>query len=150
MILMCRTLLESVGAAEAVSSIRLSWVVYHYLPSSSLGRNLEFVHGAGDGSPNIHEGHHGIFDVHQLMLANGTPSLTPIQGMAHKLMNRPACETPGWQFIAGSGFKLMLDSLEESMHTSRSVVLNRGYVYPLGVRSIKAGGTIYGVKFNTV
>ena len=32
----------------------------------------------------------------------------------------------------------------------RPVVLNRGYVYPLGVRSIKAGGTIYGVKFYTV
>ena len=33
------------------------------------------------------------------------PSLSSIRGTAHTLMNHPACETLGWQFIAGSGFK---------------------------------------------
>ena len=38
---------------------------------------------------------------------------------AHPLMNHPACETPGWQFIAGSGFEPRRDSLEASVHTFR-------------------------------
>ena len=31
----------------------------------------------------------------------------------------PACESPGWQFIAGSVFEPKLDSLEESVRTYR-------------------------------
>ena len=34
-------------------------------------------------------------------------------------MNHTACETPGWQFIAGLGFTPRLDSPSSSMHTSR-------------------------------
>jgi len=51
----------------------LYWVVCHCLPSSSWGRNLEFVNGAGNSSPTLREGHHAIFNVHQLMPADGTP-----------------------------------------------------------------------------
>ena len=62
----------------------------------------------------FHEESRGMFNIHQLMPADGTPSLTSIRGTAHTLMNHSACETPGWQFIAGSGFKPRLDSLEAS------------------------------------
>ena len=57
------------------------------LPSAGYGRNLEFSHGAGDSSPTLREAHHGIFNVHQLMSADATPSLTSIRGTAHTLMN---------------------------------------------------------------
>ena len=42
------------------------------MPSAGKGRNLEFVHGAGDSLPTCHEGHRGIFSIHQRMLADGT------------------------------------------------------------------------------
>ena len=45
--------------------------------------------------------------------------LTSIWGTAYTLMNQPACETPDWQFIAGSGIKPKLDDLEVSLRTSR-------------------------------
>ena len=51
-----------------------------------------------------------IFNVHQRKPADRTSSLTSIQGAAHTSTNHPACETPGWQFIAGSGFKPRRDS----------------------------------------
>ena len=41
------------------------------LPSAGSGRNFEFGHGAGDSLPTLRDGHHGIFDVHKLMLADG-------------------------------------------------------------------------------
>ena len=62
----------------------------------------------------------GIFNIHRLMPADGTPSLMSICVMAHTMMNHLACETSGWQFVAGSGFKPRLNSLEASVHTSRS------------------------------
>ena len=37
-----------------------------------------------------------------------------IRETAHTLMNHPACETPGSQFRAGSGFKPRLDRLEQT------------------------------------
>ena len=42
-------------------------------PSSSQSRNLEFFHGANDSSPSLREGHRGLFYIHQLMPADGTP-----------------------------------------------------------------------------
>ena len=33
-----------------------------------------FGQGAGDSSPALHEGHRGIFNVHQVMSADGTPT----------------------------------------------------------------------------
>ena len=79
LILMYHTLLESDGAAaKAVSWQGFNWVVSHCLPSSNYSRNFLFFHGAGDSSPTLHEGHREVFNVHQLMPADGTPSLTPI------------------------------------------------------------------------
>ena len=37
----------------------------------------------------------GIFNVHQLMSVDGTPSVTSISGTAHTLMINPICEIPG-------------------------------------------------------
>ena len=34
---------------------------------------LEFVDGAGASSPTLGEGNRGIFNIHQQMLADGTP-----------------------------------------------------------------------------
>ena len=50
-------------------------------------------------------------------MADARPSLMSIQETAHTLMNHPVCETPGWQFIAGSGFKSRPHRM--SMRTSR-------------------------------
>ena len=41
----------------------------------------------------------------------------------HALMNHPACETPAWQFIAGSLFKPRLDSLRVKTQ-DRHVLVN--------------------------
>ena len=67
----------------------------------------------------FHEGHHGIFNVHQRMLTDGTIRLMYMRETAHTLINHRACETPGRQFIADSGFKPRLDSIEVNVHTSR-------------------------------
>ena len=84
-----------------------------------LGEEFEFGQGASNSSPTLHKGHSGFFNIHQWMPVDRTPGLTSIQGMAHTLMNYPACETPGWEFIAGSGFEPKLHSLEASVHTSK-------------------------------
>ena len=65
------------------------------VPSAGLGQVFGFVQGAGDSSPTLREGHHVIFNVNQIMLADGTPGFTFIRGTARALMNLPACETPG-------------------------------------------------------
>ena len=49
-----------------------AWMGRHF-DTGSQGMNLEFVCGAGDSSPTLHEGHRGIFHVHQLMLSDGAP-----------------------------------------------------------------------------
>ena len=54
-----------------------------------------FCHGVDESSTAIHEGHYGIINVHQQMLAEGKPILTSIQGTAQPLLNHPACEPPG-------------------------------------------------------
>ena len=36
------------------------------------------------------------------------------------MLNHAACKTPGWQFIARSGFKPRIDSFEASLHTFRA------------------------------
>ena len=89
------------------------------VPSVGYDRNLEVVQSAADNSPTIHEGRHGMFNVHQIIPADWTASLTCFRGMAHTSTNHPACETLGRQFIAGSGFKPRLDTLEVSLHTLR-------------------------------
>ena len=61
----------------------------------------------------------GLFNIYQLMPVDGIPSLMSIRGTAHSLMNRSACETPGWQFIVWLGFKSRLHSSEGSVCTSR-------------------------------
>ena len=96
---------QSVYSVEAVSCLGLqSWMGRHS-DTGCWGRNLKLVQGAGDSSPTFRQGHCGICNVQQLMLADGMPGLTSILGMAQTLINRPACETAGWQFIAGSGFE---------------------------------------------
>jgi len=45
----------------------------------------------GDNSPTLHESYRGIFHVKQLMLADGTSSLTSIWGREHFVEKRPAC-----------------------------------------------------------
>ena len=80
-------------------------VVCHCLPRISLGKNLQFARSAGDRSPTLCEEHCVIFQVHQLMLADGTPSLTSIWGTAHTMKHDPACKTPRWQLITGSAFE---------------------------------------------
>ena len=64
-------------------------------PHGGWSSNLEFVDGAVDRSPALRERHRGIFNVHQLMLGDGIPSLTSIRGTARPSLNHPACETPG-------------------------------------------------------
>ena len=87
----CHT--QSVGAAKSVTKLQ-SWTGRHS-DTGSQGRNLEFVHGAGESSPILRKGHSEIVIVHQLMPADRTPSLMSIRGTAHMSMNHPACETLG-------------------------------------------------------
>ena len=72
---------------------------------------MELGQGSGNSSPTLCEGHRGIFNMHQLMLADRTPSFTSIQGTAHRLMKH-GDET------LGQRFKPRLDSLEVSVRTS--------------------------------
>ena len=51
------------------------------------------------------------------MLADGMHRITSIRRTADTLMNRTACATPEWEFIAGSTFKPRLDSSEVSVYT---------------------------------
>ena len=64
-----------------------------------------FGHGAGDSSPTLREGHCGIFNIHQLMLADRTPSLPSIRATTHTSMADPACKATGWQFMCEPTFK---------------------------------------------
>ena len=116
---MDHSLLQSTGATKAVYWQGLYWEVCHCLPSSSYHRNLEFGHDVGNTSPILHEGHHGIFSIHQLMLANGPPSLTSIRGITHTLINRlpvKHCDDS----LTGLRFKPRPENLEVSVRTSRS------------------------------
>ena len=89
------------------------------VPSAGSGTDLSFDQGGGNNSPTLHEGHPGIFEVHEQISASRQDSRwTSIGGTGQTLTNLPACETPGWQFIAGSGFKPRLDSFETSVCTS--------------------------------
>ena len=60
----------------------------------------------------FHQWQRRIFNINQLIPADVTPSLTYVRETAHTFMNHPACETPGWQFIAESGFEPRLESSE--------------------------------------
>jgi len=117
------TILYSRHAAEAVTRPQSWWG--HHSGSGSQGKNLECVHGAGDHSPT-HEGHHGIFNVHRVMPADGTPSPTSIRGTAHTSMIHPPCQIPGRQFIAGStaGDSIPGRELRGEMHTPRQCCLS--------------------------
>ena len=86
------------------------------------GVRQEFVQGAGDSSPTLCKGHRGNYWDPQRPPSNAgrrDTSLTSIRGTAHPLMNYPARETPGWQFIAVSGCEPRLYSFEASARTSR-------------------------------
>ena len=73
------------------------------MPSQQeLRQEFANFHGAGDSSPTLREGHRGIlFNAHP---REGTRTLYDYNMMPHR-----ACETPGWQFIAGSRFEPRLD-----------------------------------------
>ena len=87
-------------------------------------RNLEFVHVGDDSSLTLREEHRGIFNVHQRMPADGTPSLKSIQGTAHTLMNHPACETLGWQFYSWIGIQTQARQLRgKYICTSRALAI---------------------------
>ena len=58
------------------------------LPSQSWFR---VGNGAGDSSPTLLKAHRGVFNVHQLMAADATPSLTSIQGLAHTHSDESPC-----------------------------------------------------------
>ena len=58
-------------------------------------RILEIWQDAGDDSPTLHKGHSWIFNIHPVIVADGTPSLMPIQSTARTMMPRPVCETSG-------------------------------------------------------
>ena len=64
---------QSVGSAGAVAWLELQSWMGRRSDKGSQGGNLEFVEGAGDSSLALCEGHRGIFNVHQLMPADGTP-----------------------------------------------------------------------------
>ena len=89
------------------------------MPSAGESMNLEFVQGPSESWLTHREGHHRIFNVHQLMPVDRRSSLSSTQETARTHMNHPACETPRWQFIAGSGFKSRQDGLETSIRISR-------------------------------
>ena len=40
-----------------------------------LWQEFVIVHGAGNSSPTLHEGHHGTFNLYQLMLVDITPKI---------------------------------------------------------------------------
>ena len=89
------------------------------LPSQySVRAGIYFVHGAGDNSPTLREGHHWIFNIHKLLRDDGTPSLTSIRGTAHTMMYPPACETPGRQFIAWPRFECPCLGCHTHTHTT--------------------------------
>lgn len=87
------------------------------LPSKpSVGAGIwNSFQGACDSSPTFHEGHHGIFKAHQLMLEDGTPGLMSIPGTAHTQM--PAKHQD--EFTVGSRFEPRLESSEASAQSSR-------------------------------
>ena len=60
------------------------------------------------------------------MLADATPSLTFIQGMA-QIDESPCLWNTGWQFIARLRFKLRLDSYETSVCYKWDYALNKGH-----------------------
>ena len=66
--------------SHAAQGCRVASLADDAMPSAGSGRNFKFVHGAGDGSAILREGHHGIFNVQQQMLANGAPVLRPSEG----------------------------------------------------------------------
>lgn len=60
-------------------------------PIVSYGGNFEFVQGAGNRSPPLREGHDGIFNIHQLIPADGTPVYHPSKGRyTHSCLALPA------------------------------------------------------------
>ena len=69
-----------------------AWGMVDAVPPVALSRNSEFGQGAGDSLLALSDAHHGIFNVNQVMPADGTSSLTSIQVVEHTLMPCPACE----------------------------------------------------------
>ena len=91
---------------KAVSAkITLGGFAIAFQHSSS--QELIIAQNANDDSFTLCKGLCGVFDVHQIMLADGMPRLTYeyIQGIVHLLMQHPTCDAPIRQFIVSSGFK---------------------------------------------
>ena len=87
------------------------WFAVAFPHSVIQGRHSLSVQCAGDNSPTRIERHGGIFNVHQPVLTDGSTGLTSSQWTMHMHGHlAAACETPGWQFTAGSRFKPRLDS----------------------------------------
>ena len=93
----------SVGVLSVSVSLSRSLVPYILFATVILG-DLPFVHGAGDSLPTLGEGTNVSRRNTQINI-DGT--------------HIDACETPGWRFIAGSGFQPRPDSVEVSVRTSR-------------------------------
>ena len=64
---------QSVGVIEAASRTRVMLGGLPMPSQHSYARNFELGHGAGDSSPTLREGHCGVFNVHQVIPADGTP-----------------------------------------------------------------------------
>uniref|UniRef100_A0A8C4R570 Major facilitator superfamily domain containing 3 n=1 Tax=Eptatretus burgeri TaxID=7764 RepID=A0A8C4R570_EPTBU len=71
------------------------------------------LNGVGDGRARV------LLMTHLLFVEDIMGSLMSVRGTAHTLINHPACETAGRQFIVGSGFKPRRDSFEASVRTSK-------------------------------
>ena len=60
-----------------------------------LGQEFGIVQGVSNGSDTLGEVRREIFNVHQVMPADETSSLTSIRGRVCTLLNHHACETLG-------------------------------------------------------
>ena len=75
---------------HVVTTCGVDLFAFCFIWDSEIGAGIFelFDCGAGECSPTLHEGQCGIFNIHQLMSADGTPSLTSIQGTADTLMKQ--------------------------------------------------------------
>ena len=85
--------------------------------STESSKNVEFFSGSRwySISPNLCVTNHGIFNAHQLMLGNGTPSLTSSPRESTRI-DESSCL---WNFIAGPRLYPRLHNSEVSVLTCR-------------------------------
>ena len=117
------SVLEQVGIANAVSrpGSYAWWFSIPLLAVCNQGRNLEFGHGAAMTRLLFMKDTVRILTFTHLCWQTRRQFNVHLRGQhTHWWIDHPACETPGWPFIAGLGFKPRLDSIEVSVHTLRS------------------------------